>query len=90
MASPGMPGNTTTTPPPPSSGKVPSPMSRRIHCFRSGPYVRKRARRTTKLSAEAKQKVLEVRRQRACLRCKLLKIEVMLPIPPDGRITLTA
>ena len=61
---------------PNNSGRASSDMARGIHCFRSIPYQRRRARRKTKLSTEARLKVLEVRRQRACLRCKLLKIEV--------------
>ena len=40
-------------------------------------------RRRTKLSSEERAKILEVRRQRACLRCKMLKIQVSVKLAPN-------
>ncbi|KAK3364684.1 hypothetical protein B0T25DRAFT_576893 [Lasiosphaeria hispida] len=50
-------------------------LARSIHCFR-GPQHTKPAKATkAKLTADEKKKVLEVRRQGACLRCRMLKIQ---------------
>lgn len=56
---------------------VPPSLAQSIHCFptadRLGPR-RSRARFTD----EEREKVLSVRRQGACLRCRILKIQVRL------------
>ncbi len=51
-------------------------MARGVGCFRGSPYRNTKPTQRSKFTTEAKEKVREVRRQRACLRCKLLKIQV--------------
>ncbi|KAK0719167.1 hypothetical protein B0H67DRAFT_485823 [Lasiosphaeris hirsuta] len=53
-------------------------LARSIHCFRADPqHTNKPPPKATKakLTADEKKKVLEVRRQGACLRCRMLKIQ---------------
>lgn len=56
-------------------------LSQSLHCFRAVPRTRQRSR--ARFSDEGKEKVLGVRRQGACLRCRILKIQVM----PHGPLT---
>ena len=45
------------------------------HVLRGRTTRQRNTRRRTKLSSQEREKILEVRRQRACLRCKMLKIQ---------------
>ncbi|KAK3937501.1 hypothetical protein QBC46DRAFT_267354 [Diplogelasinospora grovesii] len=59
------------------SGHVhPPQLARGIHIFRANtPAPRSQPRTRAKLTREEREKVREVRRQGACLRCKILKIQ---------------
>ena len=57
------------------------PFARSIHCFRGTDRLRPSPRSRARLSDQEKEKVREVRRQGACLRCRMLKIQVSSYLP---------
>ncbi|KAK4234247.1 hypothetical protein C8A03DRAFT_47373 [Achaetomium macrosporum] len=70
FSSPVSPGKQTIT--------VVHPRAPSLHCFRT---AHRRPRSWTKLTAEDRDKVLGVRRQGACLRCRILKIQCSVENP---------